>query len=132
MAERLSEAEVVAELQCNAAAPQSGTAVMQAASRRALDTPPKRLSVSHFANTLIPVIKERRSHEVTDTTTARPARRPVKRKTANRFAKLAGGDAATDDNTLSPRPTPNRPTPRADSSAACPPSPPMSPIGSSK
>lgn len=41
---------------------------------------------------------------MTDTTTARPARRPVKRKTANRFAKLAGGDAATDDNTLSPTP----------------------------
>lgn len=37
-----------------------------------------------------------------DTTTARPARRPAKRKTANRFAKLAGGDIATDDTTLSP------------------------------
>ncbi len=37
-----------------------------------------------------------------DTTTARPARRPAKRKTANRFAKLAGGDNATDDTTLSP------------------------------
>ena len=36
-----------------------------------------------------------------DTTTARPARRP-KRKTANRFAKLAGGDIAADDTTLSP------------------------------
>lgn len=37
-----------------------------------------------------------------DTTTARPARRPAKRKTANRFAKLAGGDIATDDTTISP------------------------------
>lgn len=39
---------------------------------------------------------------MTDTTTARPARRP-KRKTANRFAKLAGGDITPDDTTaLSP------------------------------
>lgn len=39
---------------------------------------------------------------MTDTTTARPARRPAKRKTANRFAKLAGGDTAADDTTISP------------------------------
>lgn len=38
---------------------------------------------------------------MTDTTTARPTRRP-KRKTANRFAKLAGGDIAIDDTALSP------------------------------
>lgn len=39
-----------------------------------------------------------------DTTTARPARRPKRKTTANRFAKLAGGDIAADDTTLSPAP----------------------------
>lgn len=39
---------------------------------------------------------------MTDTTTARPARRPKRKTTANRFAKLAGGDIAADDTALSP------------------------------